>query len=52
MEDWHQLREAGLPVDRVWKQGMPLDISGEEVNEQSQASEMETPKGCSSELTS
>ena len=52
MDDWNQLREAGFPVDRVWEQGMPLDIPGEEdltfssslmnVRQQSQASEVET----------
>ena len=51
-EDWDQLREAGFPVDRVWEQGMSLDIVGEEdlffssslmkIRQQSQASEVET----------
>ena len=49
--DWDQLREAGFPVDRVWEQGMSLEIGEEDlpfssslmsVKQQSQASEVET----------
>ena len=49
--DWDQLREAGFPVDRVWEQGMSLEIGEEDlpfssslmsVRQQSQASEVET----------
>ena len=50
-DDWDQLREAGFPVDRVWEQGMSLEIGEEDlpfssslmsVKQQSQASEAET----------
>ena len=49
--DWDQLREAGFLVDRVWEQGMSLEIEEEDlpfssslmsVKQQSQASEVET----------
>ena len=49
--DRDQLREAGFPVDRVWEQGMSLEIGEEDlpfssslmsVRQQSQASEVET----------
>ena len=45
MDDWSQLREAGFPVDRVWKQGMSMENLGEEdltLRQQSQASTVET----------
>ena len=50
-DDWDQLREAGFPVDRVWEQGMSLEIGEEDlpfssslmsVKQQSQASDGET----------
>ena len=53
-DDWDQLREAGFPVDRVWEQGMSLEIGDEDVfyssslmaiNHQSQASEVGNPGG-------
>ena len=49
-EDWDQLREAGFPVDRVWEQGISLEVEEEEflasslmnIRQSSQASEVET----------
>ena len=58
-DDWDQLREAGFPVDRVWEQGMSLEIGDEDVfyssslmaiNHQSQASEVETQEEVLSSL--
>ena len=49
-EDWEQLREAGFPVDRVWEQGISLEVEEEDllasslmnIRQSSQASEVET----------
>ena len=58
-EDWDQLREAGFPVDRVWEQGMVLEIGDEDVlyssslmaiNHQTQASEVDTQEEVLSSL--
>ena len=58
-EDWDQLRDAGFPVDRVWEQGMALEIEDQDmlyssslmaITRQSQASEVETQEEFSSNL--
>ena len=59
-DDWNQLRECGFPVERAWKQGLPLvdHCSDQEedtfpssltnIRQTSQASEVET-YGCTVE---